>query len=244
MEWLGGTTVYGFTRTAAGFRIDAEREGAPVTLDADIVVNATWERRCALDRTLGIEPPPNILHRLKYRVIACLPDEWRRARSMTMVTGPFGDIVVRRDGTAFLSWYPVGRTGWTDQIEPPRAWDGPGSGQADPEFASGIAAGILGALDRFYSGISRAQVLRVDAGPIVATGRSDVDDRSSGLHHRCEVGFWDHGDFFSIDPGKLTSAPLLGCRLAARIAERVALPTRDTTDGQRLMEAVHANAFA
>ena len=37
------------------------------------VVNATWERRVALDLQLGIPPPPQLLHRLKFRIIGRLP---------------------------------------------------------------------------------------------------------------------------------------------------------------------------
>lgn len=239
LTWLGGTRVHGFTRTAEGFRVEAERDGAALSLPADLVVNATWERRCALDRTLGIEPPADILHRLKYRVIARLPEAWRRAPSMTMVTGPFGDIVIRRDGTAFLSWYPVGRTGWSTQTEPPRAWDRPSRGQPDPAVAAQVSAGILAALDLYYVGIGKAQVLQVDAGPIVALGRSDVDDKRSGLHQRCEVGFTEHDGFFSLDPGKLTTAPLLGSRLAAHIAQRIGRSPADDVYGR---EALYAEA--
>jgi hypothetical protein len=49
------------------------------------LVNATWERRSALDRQVGIAPPRDLLHRLKYRVIARLPADLpglRRSRQL------------------------------------------------------------------------------------------------------------------------------------------------------------------
>jgi len=217
IDFQGGAQVDRFEATSNGFAVHGTRGGDPWRLRADILVNCAWERRSALDATLGIPPPADILHRLKYRLIVRVPPAWRDAVSMTMVVGPYGDIVIRHDGTAFLSWYPVGRQGWSTDIEPPREWDAPSSGRPDEATAHRVAEGILEALDRFYPGIGASEVLQIDAGPIVAIGRSDVGDKRSGLHHRCEVGFREHGTYFTLDPGKLTTAPLFGARLAHRI---------------------------
>ncbi|MFM7322268.1 MAG: NAD(P)/FAD-dependent oxidoreductase [Armatimonadota bacterium] len=217
IDFQGGVEVNRFEQAGTGYRLHGTRDGAPWQSRADLLVNCTWERRSALDATLGIAPPADILHRLKYRLILKVPPVWRDAVSMTMVVGPYGDIVIRRDGTAFLSWYPVGRQGWSTDIEPPRDWDAPSSGRPDPVTANRVADGILSNLDRFYPGIGASEVLQIDAGPIVAIGRSDVGDKGSGLHHRCEVGYREHGTYFTLDPGKLTTAPLFGVRLAERI---------------------------
>ena len=57
------------------FRVEGDGPEGPWRLRARQVVNATWERRASFDRRMGIPPPPSLLHRLKYRVIARLPAE-------------------------------------------------------------------------------------------------------------------------------------------------------------------------
>jgi hypothetical protein len=47
---------------------------------------------------------------------------------------------------------------------------------------------VLAATDAWYPGMAASQPLVVDAGAIVAYGRTDVDDAASGLHDRSRVG--------------------------------------------------------
>ena len=61
---------------------------------------------------------------------------------------------------------------------------------------------------------------QVDAGAIVAYGRTDVNDPGSGLHDRTRVGVTSCDGYHSVDPGKLTTAPLFG-ELAARSVLRL-----------------------
>ena len=201
-----------------GFRAEGDSPDGPWQIHARQVVNATWERRLGLDRQLGLEPPPDLLHRLKYRVIARLPERLRRAPSVTMVLGRYGDVVVRADGTAYLSWYPSGLQGWSHDIEPPAAWDAPCRGEVPAEFAREIAGGIIAGIDAWYPGMVRAEPLLVDAGAIVAIGRSDVDDAASGLHDRSRIGVFTNGAYHSVDPGKLTTAPMFAVETADRVA--------------------------
>jgi glycine/D-amino acid oxidase-like deaminating enzyme len=200
-----------------GFQVEGDGPDGPWRIHARQVVNATWERRLALDRQLGLEPPRDLLHRLKYRVIARLPERLRDAPSVTMVLGRYGDVVVRPDGTAYLSWYPAGLQGWTHDIEPPAAWDAPCRGEVPEETARAIASGILAGIDAWYPGIVRAEPILVDAGAIVAIGRSDVDDATSGLHDRSQIGVFTHGAYHSVDPGKLTTAPMFAVETADRV---------------------------
>ena len=200
-----------------GFVVGGDSPSGPWRIRARQVVNATWERRLAFDRQLGIAPPADLLHRLKYRVIARLPHELLGAPSVSMVLGRYGDVVVRPDGTAFLSWYPVGLRGWSHDAEPPAHWDGPCRGEVAEPQAREIAAGILAGIDAWYPGMGRAEPLQVDAGAIVAIGRTDVDDASSGLHDRTHIGVATLGGYHSVDPGKLTTAPLFALAAAERV---------------------------
>lgn len=207
--------------TPAGehYRIAGETPSGPFAFDSRQVVNCLWEERLRIDRSAGLEPRPGWVHRLKYRVIARLPQALRGGPSVTMVLGPYGDVVVRDDGTAYLSWYPLGMRGWTHEIAPPPQWDAPCRGDLPAEEARAIAGDLLSAIDRWYPGAGDSEVLIVDAGAIVGYGASDVDDPKSGLHDRTRVGVNSLAGYHSVDPGKLTTAPMFGMLAADRVIE-------------------------
>jgi glycine/D-amino acid oxidase-like deaminating enzyme len=189
----------------------------PFVLAARQVVNATWERRLVLDRTIGLPASAGVLYRLKYRVVARLPASLRGAPSVTMVLGRYGDVVVRSNDTVYLSWYPAGLQGWSDCIEPPREWDGACRGEPPAEVAARVAADTIAAIARWMPALADAEPIRVDAGAIVAHGHTDVDDPASGLHGRTHVGVVSADGYHSVDPGKLTTAPLFGLEVADRV---------------------------
>lgn len=55
----------------------------------------------------------------------------------------------------------------------------------------------------------------MDAGSILAYGRTDVDDPSSTLHDRSRIGVVSLDGYHSVEPGKLTTAPLVAAQAAA-----------------------------
>jgi glycine/D-amino acid oxidase-like deaminating enzyme len=204
-------------REDGGFRVEGEGPGAPWRIHARQVVNACWERRLRFDGQLGIPPPPDLLHRLKFRVIVRLPGELHGAPSVSMVLGRYGDVVIRSDGTAYLSWYPAGLRGWSQDVEPPRSWDAVCRGEVDPGLATEVASRIIAGIDAWYPGMARSEPILVDGGAIVALGRSDVDDSASGLHDRTRIGVSSHDGYHSVDPGKLTTAPMFAVAAADRV---------------------------
>jgi glycine/D-amino acid oxidase-like deaminating enzyme len=212
-----GHAARSIERNAGAFRVEGDGPDGPWRMRARQVVNATWEQRLIFDRQLGLAPPADLLHRLKYRVIVRLPPELRGAPSVSMVLGRYGDVVVRRNGTAYLSWYPSALRGWSHDIDPPREWDAPCRGEVAPELAREIAAGVLTGIGDWYSGMSSSESIQVDAGTIVAIGRSDVDDAASALHDRTRIGASSTDGYHSVDPGKLTTAPLFAVAAADRI---------------------------
>lgn len=215
-------TVASVERVSGGFSINGVGDGSGFQLRSEQVVNALWENRFKIDRTAGMEHEPGWLHRLKYRVIAHLPERLRNGPSTTLVVGPYGDVVVRADETAYLSWYPLGLRGWSTDLAPPASWNAPCRGELPERERADVAAAVLGAIDEWYPGIADAIPLVVDAGAIVAYGRTDVDDPASGLHDRTHVGVISSNGYHSVDPGKLTTAPLFGVRAAQLVlAERV-----------------------
>lgn len=181
---------------------------------ADRICNCSWEGRLRLDAMMGLPPHPGWLHRLKYRLIAQLPEAMRAAPSATIVLGPYGDIVIRDDGSAYLSWYPTGCKGWSHDLEPPRDWQGPSKGEADPKIARSIAKDALHHLGEWCPAICEAIPKYVDAGAILAYGKTDVDDPDSELHDRTRIGVFAQDNYFSVDPGKLTTAPLFAIAAA------------------------------
>jgi hypothetical protein len=209
-------------RQGNGLLVEGDGADGTWRLRADHVVNALWENRMLIDRAFGLEPAPGWVHRLKYRVIAQLPPRLHRAPSVTMVLGPYGDIVIRPDGTAYLSWYPKGLRGWTHEIAPPESWATACRGDLAPAETAVLAHEILQGLDAWYPGIAEARPLLVDAGAIVAYGNSDVDDAKSDLHDRSRIGVTSNGNYHSLEPGKLTTAPLFAMMAAERVAAALA----------------------
>jgi hypothetical protein len=221
IDFLLEHKVVSVERANGVLRIEGSNAQGTWRIDADQVVNALWENRIAFDRMLGLDCPPGWVHRLKYRVIARLPEELWGGPSATMVLGPYGDVVVRSDGTAYLSWYPVGLQGWTHEISPPVAWNDPCRGEPEAQKAQSLACDILRAIDAWYPGMGESRPVLVDAGVIVAYGKTDVDDASSALHDRTQVGVTSADGYHSVDPGKLTTAPLFAKRAADRVCEQV-----------------------
>lgn len=215
IRFLPNRRVMAVERRAAQFRVTGTGADGDWQIEARQIINALWDGRLQVDRTLGIECAAGWLHRLKYRVIGRLPDRLRSAPSVTMVLGPYGDVVIRPNGTAYFSWYPVGLRGWSHALSPPHSWTGPCKGEVNGEDAS-LAASILSAIDRWYPGAAESETMLVDAGVIVAYGRSDVDDPGSGLHNRTRVGVTSVDGYHTVDPGKLTTAPLFGLQAARR----------------------------
>lgn len=200
-----------------GFCVEGDGPGGAWSIRAHQVVNAMWERRLGLDRQLGIPPPEHLLHRLKFRVIGRIPQELRAAPSVSMVLGRYGDIVIRFDGTAYLSWYPAGLRGWSHDLEPPEDWNAACRGEVSPSQALEIASEIQTGIADWCPGMAQFEPVQVDAGAIVAVGQSDVDDAGSGLHDRSRIGVTSHGRYHSVDPGKLTTAPLFAIEAADRV---------------------------
>lgn len=208
IDWRPGHRVQQLARVPGGVRVSGQlRDADGFEATARQVVNATWEQRLGLDVGMGLAPAPGWLHRLKYRVIVRLPVGWAHRASITMVLGRYGDLVVRPNGTAFVSWYPEGLLGWSDALVPPSDWDAACRGAVPPAQAQALARAILGATERWYPGLADAEVLTVDAGAIFAYGREDVDRPASGLHGRARNGLYGDATYLSVDSGKLTTAP-------------------------------------
>ena len=183
-------------------------------ISADVVVNCSWGDRLRLDESVGLPPDGRAwLFRTKYSVIVRPPHPQPKLAPVTMVQGPFGDLVPWRDGTVYLSWYPVARTYLGTRPPPPIANPG--------DEANRVATRSLEALVPLFPILEGSEIVSSRPGLILAEGRTDVDDPASSLHIREELGAEHHDGWWTVNPAKLTTAPLVGQRTATRIAREV-----------------------
>lgn len=219
IRFLPGHKVKTVERVNGRFSIEGVHAEGSWHLEAGQVVNALWDNRLLIDNSVGLPSIPGWVHRLKFRVIGRIAPELLHAPSVTMVLGPYGDVVIRPDRTAYFSWYPLGLRGWTHDVAPPDDWNPACRGEISSEEAAAMAKDLLAAIGAWYRGAAESTPLAVDAGAIFAYGHTDVDDTASGLHDRARAGVITVDGYHSVDPGKLTTAPLFARMAAHRVLE-------------------------
>ena len=169
------------------------------------MVNCAWEGRAALDEQI-LGPSSGLCYRLKHQVV--IRGEGAGALTpLTLVQGPYGDVVPWPNGDVYISWYPVSRTWFGDTpVE---------DAMPDPQ----VAAATLAQMERVVPALKGFRV--VDHAPchIVAPAESDIDDLASGLHSRFSPGIAGEAGWWSLAPGKLTTAPLASERCAALVTD-------------------------
>jgi hypothetical protein len=129
------------------------------------------------------------------------------------VLGAFGDIVNYTDQLTYLSWYPACMSGWSSELTTPDAWENACNGQIKLEDNRAWVNKALKELDHLFPGMIDFEVLQIDGGIIFTWGKTDIVDMQSELHNRYEIGVQQYDDYFSIDTGKFTSAPLFAYNL-------------------------------
>lgn len=206
--------VDGVAVTEAGLRVRArsgEWQG-----DYDVVANASWNGRLALDRSVGLDLPQSWNFRVKHFLRVRTDRDVVGLPTMTLVLGPFGDVVPYTPRDLYLSWYPVGRTAWTQDVHP-----SPDLLRLDEQGQARVAAGILEALAEIFPALRGIDPSAVDTtlggGFIYAEGGTDLDDPGTALHRRSDE-IRSLGGYHTLNPGKLGCAPALAVAAATRIA--------------------------
>lgn len=218
VERLFGRKVETVERTASGFRVEGRGPDSAVWMrEADIAVNCLWHGRLQLDEQMQVLPRRPWIYRLKLRVFAHLPTRLSTLPSLTMVVGPYGDIVVDPPGPAYLSWYPSSLVGWSDAVQPPAEWERICANRHDLDEFGETARTIVEGFESIIPGISEARVMNIAGGVIFSWGVTDIDDPESELHVRHEIGVESHDGYFSVNTGKFTCAPLFAEELVRRI---------------------------
>lgn len=214
IERLYSHTVNEVSRRSAGFTVEGVRDdGLAWKREGAVVVNCLWDGRLAVDRQMGIVPRRKWVYRLKYGLHGDLPPALARLTSLTLVLGPFGDIVVKPDVKTYFSWYAKSLRGWSHALTPPADWRRPIKRAGEDHEADALAGEILNGFEPYIPGIAQSQVHTISAGTNFSWGETDIDDPQSELHERYDIGVHAYDGYFSIDTGKFTCAPLFAKNL-------------------------------
>ena len=180
----------------------------------DLVVNALWQGRLAIDATLGLAVPPERSHRYRLSVFA-RADGPVELPSTVVATGPFGDVKHYGGGRLYLSWYPAGLRAQGDGIAPPPlpALDA----DARERIADATLAGLQAAVPAVARLRGRLVERRVEGGWVYATGSGSLGDHAASLHRRDRLGLVRSGGYVSIDTGKYSVAPWLARELVREV---------------------------
>jgi hypothetical protein len=173
-------------------------------VSAAVVVNCTWESRAKLDAGFLSRAIPMSI-RYKYALFGKGLRHCKNLAPSTRITGRFGDVTPYGNGQAFLSWYPAGLAGLSDDGTLPEVK------AVDPErMTREILAGL--GLDRTLLEEPEAS-WEVSGGYIVAHGFGDIDRLDSPLHERDRPGAYEIAPgYISVDTGKYSLGPLMALR--------------------------------
>ncbi len=172
----------------------------------DAVVNALWEGRLAIDRTMGLSPPAEFSHR--YRVAAFVRlSQPVDVPSVVIGTGPFGDAKRYGERDVYLSWYPAGLLDESDALAPPT--EPRGSADVDARLLIDITTQLGSIVPAVRQVLSNTDHASIRGGWVYANGRGSLSQPWSTLHRRDRVGIHRVGRYLSVDTGKYSIAPWL-----------------------------------
>lgn len=189
----------------------------------DFVVNCAWESQLALAHEMdGVE------HNFRLKTAVRLP-RVTAGRTVTLVQGPFGDVLSHPDYT-YASWYPDGRLtnefGREPSVGALRLLDS----IIDPDPSDAVSAAWRDSLARSQIvALQRLGLLPEDVesgeligGVLVGHGRRDIDRIESRLHSRAEFGVRRFGCLVLPINYKLTTAPLAATQAVEAIEAAMA----------------------
>jgi hypothetical protein len=211
-------TVRGVMRCGnGGLEVEFDNGDSTHKEGYDAVVNAAWAGRLGIDATLNLVPSRPWLYRYKFGVGIHLPPGRSRPPTVTMIHGPFGDVVDFPSGRTYVSWYPSGMVGTSSAVVPPD-WEA----EVDEAGRRQICHESISALADFCPTLrdlpaAVAESADVKGGVIFAWGTTDICDAASELHQRFDIGIVSAGNYHTVDPGKYTMVPLLAVEVCDRI---------------------------
>jgi hypothetical protein len=177
----------------------------------DIVINALWEGRCAIDLTVGLPPPSRASNR--YRLALFIRTSKPVHHPCVLIaTGPFGDIKNYNNRDFYLSWYPTGLRIDSQTAMPPPTPLLTSDQEASVvnEMLEQLCAQVPGVADVVAA--TETRLLR--GGWVFAAAQGVLSDPNASLHQRASFGVTQLGSYYSIDTGKYSTAPWLADNLA------------------------------
>lgn len=181
----------------------------------DIVVNALWEGRLAIDATVGLSPPPTWSHRFRLSAFVTTSREVNVPNTV-IATGPFGDVKNYNGRDLYLSWYQAGLMAEGSGLEAPCV------PTPDAARRSRLVCEIVDRLGRIVPSLgalaSCLEDVRVEGGWVYAAGQGSLSDPRSTLHRRDRIGIVRAGSYISVDTGKYSIAPWLAREVAEMIS--------------------------
>jgi glycine/D-amino acid oxidase-like deaminating enzyme len=180
----------------------------------DFVVNALWQGRIQMDRTVGMEPEPGWSHR--YRLSLFVKTARPVAAPNAVIsTGPFGDIKSYTARDFYLSWYPAGLVAQGEAMIPPPV---PGFDEnARRAIVQAIGVGLGALIPSAATVLAEAAETRLEGGWVFANGNGSLADPHATLHRRDRFGIRQAGTYISVDTGKYSTAPWLARNVALMI---------------------------
>lgn len=185
----------------------------------DVVINALWDGRVAIDAQIGLPQVAPWCFRLKHAIFAEIPLP-QEIPSATIIQGAFGDVVNFGNQKYYLSWYPSCMQGFSTEIYPP-LWEK----QPNQKGSLTIFRSALQGLSTYFPSLSsmiNEDKIKYDVkgGIIFGSGNTDIIDPKSGLHNRYTIGIQSKGNYYSIDPGKYCLCPYYAQMLAQKLRSK------------------------
>lgn len=217
ITFIGSSLVEGVKRrSTGGYCVTFNNEGTQQAGPYDHVVNALWESRLAIDRSLGMEPAQSWIFRHKFGNRVNIPLCPGDLPSVTMVLGPFGDIVNFGSNGFYLSWYPFGMVDTSFDLQPPPSWNQLDKSDRFDVFDRSLKkwASLCPKLQDVKFG---RDMVDPSSGVIFAWGDTDIGDPDSKLHDRYNIGIESIDGYHTVNSGKYTMVPYFGLKVAERV---------------------------
>jgi glycine/D-amino acid oxidase-like deaminating enzyme len=179
----------------------------------DVVINALWEGRTAVDATVGKFASELFSYRYRVALFGAAPSTL--LHNVVIATGPFGDVKSYGDDI-YLSWYPAGLLLDCRQAHPPVPPN------LDNAKKHEVVNSTIAALGQYFPKV--IDVLNspsppvVAGGWVVARGEGSLADPRSTLHRRDKSGFVRRDGYYSVDTCKYSLAPWLASQIVEEIA--------------------------
>jgi len=187
-------------------------------VDYAIVVNALWENRLKIETSCYPIKSNSLIHRYKVGLRRKNLSNIDSLPSVTFVTGAYGDTVSYGDAS-YVSWYPSGLISQEIAMSPAKE-----DFILDEIVKNKIIIETLSNLKKLIpsatSQLDESFNWDVVGGYITAWGKTGINDIKSELHKRYNIGVQYKDNYYSIDTGKFSLAPLFANEVAQDIIKK------------------------